>query len=243
MKGKFQIILLVICVATFTGSWAFGQDKTQQQILQKLQELGKTAQNTLDRQEIENLMGIYALQNKGSVKPGDSDFRETIAEKTQGVCYARDSAYLYGDAAKKAMHGLDDPTLGKAGTLKVHLVTTGHIQIAEDGLTAKAAFYSPGFLTEVGTDGKAKSAWDYKRYGVDFIKEGGKWRIWHMAEYTDFVTPPNVSWTEKVSIPNTTIKYRPWSLESGSQNRFKVPAPYKTFSETFSYCPAEGSKN
>lgn len=239
MKNQSLKILMMVFIAVFINSGAFGQDKAQQQILQKLEELGKTAQNTLDRQEIENLMGIHALQHKGNLKPGDPDYRETVAQKAQGVCYGQDDNYLYGDAARKALHGLDDPTFGKAGTLKMHMVTTSHVQIAEDGQTAKGIYYSPGFLTEIGTDGKPKSAWDFKRYGVDFIKEDGKWKIWHLVEYTDFVTPPDVSWTEKVSIPNTTIRYRTWSLETGAQSKLKVPVPYKTFSETFSYCPAK----
>jgi len=43
------------------------------------------------------------------------------------------------------------------------------------------------------------AAWDYASYGVDLIKEEGKWRIWHRVVYTDFATPTAVSWTEKVS--------------------------------------------
>jgi hypothetical protein len=116
MNASLKTVLLIVCMASFISSRALGQDaKEQQQILAKLQALGKIAQNTLDRQEIENLMGLYALQNKGSVKPSDPDFRETIAEKAQGVCYAQDGAYLYGDAARRALHGLNDPTLGKPG--------------------------------------------------------------------------------------------------------------------------------
>ena len=89
----------------------------------------------------------------------------------------------------------------------------------------------------MGADGKAKSAWDFKRYGVDFTKEDGKWRIWHLVTYTDFVTPPNVSWTEKVNVTDTTIAYQTWSRETGASRKLRTPVPYRTFSETFSYNP------
>lgn len=233
--------MTAICLGTFLSTSAFGQEASQQDLLKKLQELDKKAQTTLDKQEIENLMGIRALQIKGSAKPGDEGYRETAAQ-AKDVCYGVDDNYVYGDAARKALRGMDDPAFGKAGTLKMHMVTTSHIQIAEDGKTAKGIFYSPGYLTEIGTDGKAKAAWDFKRYGVDFIKEDGKWKIWHFVAYTEFVTPPNVPWTEKTDITNTNIKYQTWSPETGAEKKLKGPVAYKTFSGTFSYCPAEGSE-
>jgi hypothetical protein len=240
MKNNRLAILFALCLGVFISATAFGQDNSKD-ILKKIQELDKKAQESLDVNEIENLMGIHAMQNKGAVKAGDKDYVETVAQKVKDVCYGRDDKYVYGDAARKALHGLDDPTFGKAGTLKMHMVTTGYIQIAEDGKTAKAIWYSPGILTEIGTDGKPKSAWDFKKYGVDYVKEDGKWRIWHLIAYTDFTTPPNALWTEKVTVTNTAaIKYQEWTADK-TEDRTKAPVAYKTFSETFSYCPAEGS--
>lgn len=240
MKNKRLTILLALCLGAFISVAAFGQDNSKE-VLKKLQELDKMAQQTIDMQDIENLMNIRALQIKGAVKPGDADYRETVSRTAKDVCYGLDDKYLYGDAARKALRGMDDPAFGKAGALKVPLVSTGHIQIAEDGQTAKGIYYSPGLQTEMGTDGKPKSAWDYKALGVDFILEDGKWRIWHLVAYTDFVTPPNESWTEKTSTSNTNIKYKTLNPSTGTNSRLKTPSPYKTFSKTFSYCPAEGA--
>lgn len=241
MKNRYFVMFLGLSLGAFFSLQGFGQDNSSE-LLKKLEEMDKAAQRNLDMLEIENLMGLHALQNKGNLKASDPAFRETVAQKAQGVCYGVDDKYLYENAARKAMHGWDDPTFGKAGTLKMHMTTTGYIQIAEDGKTAKGVWYSPGYQTEMGTDGKPKAAWDFKRYGVDFVKEEGKWKIWHFVAFTDFVTPPNVSWTEKVTIPNTTIQYQTWSPETGAQNKLRAPSAYKTFSETTSYCPAEGSK-
>lgn len=172
MENKCLMTLLVFFLGILLTVPALGQDNSQE-VLKKLQELDRMAQETIDRQDIENLMNIRILQIKGGLKPGDTDYRETAAQ-AKDVCYGLDDRYLYGDAVRKALRGMDDPAFGKAGTLKVYLVSTGHVEIAEDGRTAKGIYYSPGLQTEMGSDGKPKSAWDYRHLGVDFIKEDGK---------------------------------------------------------------------
>jgi hypothetical protein len=231
--------IVAICLGAILSASAFGQEASTADIQKKLQALAKTAQSVADVRAIENLMSIHAFQNKACMKPGDVDYQETVAEKAEGVCYGQDGKYLYDDTARKAMHGLDDPSFGKAGTLKMHMLTTALIQVAGDGQTAKGIWYSPGFLTEIGADGKPKSAWDFQRYGVDFIKEDGKWKIWHMVAYTDFVTHPSVSWTDKVSIANATILDQAWNSSVAGGAKLKAPVAYQHFADTFSYSPAK----
>jgi hypothetical protein len=200
-----------------------------------VQNLTKKTQAIQDYLDIEKLMSVHVLQNKAGLKPGDAEYRETVAQNAQGVSYGRNDKYVHDDEARKALHGLDDPMFGKTGTRKMHMLTTPLIEVAEDGVSAKGIWYSVGFLTEMGTDGKPKAAWDYASYGADLINEDGQWRIWHMVVYTDFVTPPAVSWTEKVSITGTAIPYQSWTPAAKVDRRLKAPVPYRTFSETFSY--------
>jgi len=240
MKNKLLKMFLIFCLGAFMSATAFGQENSKD-TLKKLEELEKLAQKPLDMWQIENLMTLMAQQNKLGLKPGDADYRETAAQKTKGGCFGVDGKYLYGDAAKKALAGQGDPGALRTGGANMHMVTTGHIQVASDGKTAKGIWYSPGFLTETGTDGKGKAAFDYKRYGVDFVKEDGEWKIWHFIAFTDFITPPNVAWTTKSSVSNTTIKYETLTETKGAESKVKAPRAYKTFSETFSYCPEEGS--
>jgi hypothetical protein len=59
------------------------------------------------------------------------------------------------------------------------------IEIAGDGKTAKGTWYSIGLnvTPNVGADGKTtvRSHWAPEKYAVDFIKEDGKWKIWHFV--------------------------------------------------------------
>lgn len=228
-----------VAAAAVAMSPAWSAEATREELLARLQELDRTAQAVIDKQEIENLISRHAHQRKGNALPGSEGYVEVAALKTPGVCYGVDGDYVYGAAAQRAIRGEDDPVAGKPGTMNMHMITTAHVVVAGDGKTGKGIFYSPGFLTEMGSDGKPKSAWDFKRYGVDFVKEDGEWRIWHFAAFTDFVTPPNVPWTDKVDIGNTTIRYQEWSPETGADRRIRAPAAYATFSETTSFCPAE----
>ena len=72
---------------------------------------------------------------------------------------------------------------GGVGQLLLHVTTTGIIEVADDGLTAKGYWYSPGMIREVGMSGN--TIWE--AYGVDFIKENGEWKIWHLHMFTDFM--------------------------------------------------------
>ena len=74
-------------------------------------------------------------------------------------------------------------TYGGMGQLLLHVTTTAIIEVAEDGLTAKGYWYSPGMIAESGQS--ANSIWE--AYGADFIKENGEWKLWHLHMYTDFM--------------------------------------------------------
>jgi hypothetical protein len=59
------------------------------------------------------------------------------------------------------------------------------IEIAGDGKTAKGLWYSIGLNVRpaIAADGKAtiSTHWAPEKYAVDFIKENGKWKIWHFV--------------------------------------------------------------
>lgn len=38
-------------------------------------------------------------------------------------------------------------------------------------------------------------SWLWVRYGVDFIKEAGEWKIWHLQVFPFFKTPFDKRWT------------------------------------------------
>jgi hypothetical protein len=139
------------------------------------------------------------------------------------------------------------------GSLIMHTLTTPIIEVARDGKTAKGMWYSPGQVTEVGPDGKLMAMWMWEKYGADFAKEDGRWKLWHIHMYTDFAVPPGKSWIDPTTRNDFSsgdtaerpphlqpdveeVTYREWSPTTVPQLT-PMPEPYQTFSETFSYGP------
>ena len=81
------------------------------------------------------------------------------------------------------------------GLMMIHEMCTDVIEVAADGKTAKGIWISPGTET-APSPGKEKGAWCWGKYEVEFIKEDGMWKFWHMTLYPLFLTPYNRSWGE-----------------------------------------------
>jgi len=83
--------------------------------------------------------------------------------------------------------------LGIGGEWASHTQSTPVIVIAGDGKTAKGIWESPGLhmQAQIG-DGKVskQGGWFWEKYAADFVKEDGKWKIWHIAMYYEN-TPPS----------------------------------------------------
>nr|MDO8082078.1 nuclear transport factor 2 family protein [Candidatus Freyarchaeota archaeon] len=142
------------------------------------------------------------------------------------------------------------------GLAYMHTLTTPVIEVAEDRETAKGVWVSPGFITMPGIKG-LQAFWHWDRYGVDFIKEDGKWKIWHFFVGREFTTPYEKSFVDTGLDNEETYElalqlFKEWPGLSGMKSKplnafdsyspFKVnklkprlPEPYRTFSETFSY--------
>lgn len=138
------------------------------------------------------------------------------------------------------------------GYMKMHTNCTPYIIVAGDGQTAKGTWESPGFVTVVG-DKQVEAMWMWERFAVDFVKESGKWKIWHFCAMIQMATPYEKSWAvsalerkEMKMDPNAEKEpavpvvinesYDPRKLCGPCTPTFpKQPVPYDTFSETYSY--------
>lgn len=72
--------------------------------------------------------------------------------------------------------------------LSMHTLASGIVEVAEDGMSARAAFYTPGTLGSIiNDDGKpgANSLWE--RYGADYVLEDGKWLFLHQQVCPDIM--------------------------------------------------------
>lgn len=149
--------------------------------------------------------------------------------------------------------GYAEPHVGKQsqkGVAFVHTLTTPLIEIAEDGQTAQAMWYTPGYGT--GPEGGPNAVegapmqgeWMYERYAVDFIRENGAWKIWHFFVGTDFSFPAGGTYTEfpmmhgekqvtkdGIVMPGFYTSHYNWSPFP------HWPKPYKTWTPEIGYGP------
>jgi hypothetical protein len=152
--------------------------------------------------------------------------------------------YLEGDAAKGTQ---------KNGALYAVTNTTDIVEVAEDLMTAKGAW----LCNTISTPGDEKSGYKarigYCRRVADFVNVSGQWKLWHYFVYGLASAPVGKSWIDPdvysanqvanvfppefapdaprgrgIGTDGAWLPYRPVTA-------IKVPVPYRTFSETFTY--------
>lgn len=116
---------------------------------------------------LETVRNAYGLKSRADAEKGMSD----LAAIDKHVVVSPDN---FGAGAEWVMH----------------TSTTAIIEIAGDGKTAQGAWYSPGVgLHPDYQDGKVhiQPMLFFEKYGGDFVKENGVWKIWHLQMAYDFV--------------------------------------------------------
>jgi hypothetical protein len=73
--------------------------------------------------------------------------------------------------------GKDPRTMLEAS---VHMLVTDVIEVAEDGMSARGSFITPGLITSrFNSDGHPYCMILWERYGSDFVNEDGQWKYLH----------------------------------------------------------------
>jgi len=176
------------------------------------QTLEQKVQRALDVREVENVMARHAYYHALDQHHEELDaiwVRKTpnpTFSQNQGSFVGYESVRRYYGEINIRMHqanlsilrkhypNLSDDQLG-AGTMIMHPLTMSIVEVARDAQTAKGMWYSPGQVTEImPPEGKPVAHWIWEKYGVDFAKEDGVWKIWHLLVCTDFFTPLGASW-------------------------------------------------
>ncbi len=147
-----------------------------------------------------------------------------------------------------------DEKLYGRGPMEIRSLDNAIIEVAADGKTAKGFFYVFGLVTEISERGPI-SNWVLGSCCFDFIRENEQWKIWHVLYLEDVNTPAGKPWGDpsvieqfpempgfmalkgcSVAAPNQPATLR--TLYTGSRpftKLPKVPEPYDTFENTFSY--------
>lgn len=71
------------------------------------------------------------------------------------------------------------------GCMVFYPVSTPLITLSGDGYTAQGNWYACGNESKWKPNGPASCHWYYDKIAVDFVKENGEWKIWHMIISND----------------------------------------------------------
>lgn len=157
-------------------------------------EAEKAALKGADYAEINNLMSLHSWYH--AALRNDIECQEIWVspngEFADTAIWAQTSGYWKGMKKIMANYGAKDSKghmPDPKGGFVWHTITTPVVEIAEDRKTAKGIWYTPGIVGSYSSDGTNNTQWMWEKYGVDFVRENGKWKVWHMKVYTDFAAP------------------------------------------------------
>jgi len=170
--------------------------------------------------EIQNVMAMYEYRLNVGDGPGMYDLfakdPDVQTEMMWGI-------YVGNDSIKRLFAvGHNIPDEKRKGFFNMHTLCTPLIEVAKDAKTAKALWISPGIETPPDKELKRKACWAWARYGCDFIKEDGEWKIWHMKLYGLFHCPYNQpnGWVDTWTHVSTDIRDVPDAFKPDKPTTF-----------------------
>jgi len=173
---------------------------------------------------LEDVLGIEKLQSTYMhwLSLGRADkIVELFALKTLGVsAEAGDSGVFEGPEGIKRHFSGNAEKRFAIGVYNEHRCVNPVIEISRDGKTAKAAWFSPGIMVDAS---KNSQAWAWGKYDNDYVKEDGKWKIWHLRWYQTFETPFEKGWL--------------YQQETGSMRKPPLYPPDKEITHHLPYSP------
>ncbi len=276
MKRKFAIMAASVAALALTAPALAKPDPRVAELEKQLATLSAKAQWAADRGEVENLFSRYMYQHNAFMDP---QIIPLWAKKgTPGVRaqYSNNGVYTNWDNIM-AYHAQRPAPKGK---LTFHYVASPLIEVAADGKTAKgmwvmggvesgltdleAAKQAPDFMFEKDVLVDGKRVWMHEvlvKYGVDFIKQDGVWKIWHFHCFEVARSPHGMGWIpfasksqnnpfsddlmyfgedgKPVMMPKpdgpVTVRNNPYRTDGSQTLDAQPPEPYQTMSETFEY--------
>jgi hypothetical protein len=209
MKKTLKVILSLACVIAMIASLGIGALAYTDAELEEMIVDGARAQDAIEIQNVMNwhvmyhcygehraeLLNIWVQEpeNQATASFGQNQgFMVGYGSIWDAYVEGHDTSWLQSAKRYCQQNNIDitgwtdDQILdvyGGVGQLLLHVTTTAIIEVARDGKTAKAFWYSPGMIAESGSSGN--TIWE--AYGADFVKENGVWKMWHLHMFTDFM--------------------------------------------------------
>ena len=152
----------------------------------------------------------------------------------------------------KELGELSDEELYGVGMFEQKPVQNAYVVVAGDRKTAKGLWAINGSFTDITEVGPSVS-WIWAFAAVDFVYEDGQWKLWHMQYLEDVNVRCGQNWVGEaetlpelpefaalkgVTLPEPNVKqtlWTPYNEDRPFAGTPRMPEPYETFAETFSY--------
>lgn len=261
------LVVAAVCATVSSGVHAASSEPTLRQLVQRHE----------DVLEIQNLMSLRAYYHAAGAQDKEFD----LYSKRSDITWGQNQGYRIGRDHIRAQYVENfqrqrEKNLEKmsslypevsnvpenlgVGSFVVHTLETPIIEVANDGKTAKGMWTTIAAMASTKADKSYGGSWELEKYGVDFIKEDGHWRFWHILVVTDFSVPMGKDLSAaapvaaavgaegvQASSPRPTtlahdvdaVVYTQWGPTVVPKIFPEPPVPYRTFSDTFSYGPAQ----
>lgn len=210
---------------------------------------------------MQKLEAYRQIQNEMGRTVAAFNFRQAdvvlshFALKTEGV------SLEYADEG--VFHGAENVTaiirevVGapvKPGEMLDMQLTTPMIEIADDLQTAKCLWWMPGAGAIPQEEGDPMAIWAWGELAVDFIREDGAWKIWHLHYFRYMKCDYKKGWVDDTSMINrANTPLHPLSDASTYHNPYSptavrdglpcAPKPYKTYTDADENWELDRNKN
>lgn len=235
-------------LSTSAKAIACGKPMTEAQKVQRL----------LDIHEIKNVASLHEYYHTALMHA--EELRD-IWSKRDDITWTNNTDKYIGQASMKRFY-VDGLPKDRAGAMWYHMLTTPVIEVAGDGRTAKGIWMSFGSVSGAMFNQPPGAQWTQEKYGMDFIKEDGHWKIWRLRTYVDFYTSIDKNWLDpkqnlaapqEQAATGTGVRAEPgvsfddmkpdergnyyegYHLKRQPALEPKLPVPYCTFKDTFPY--------
>lgn len=276
MKIGCLLCASLLALAPVTASAKPAADARIAALEGRLAALTLQTQRSHDRAAVENLFGRYMTLHNAFRDPEIVDLWVRKGTPDVRAQYSNNGVYTNWDNIMSYHAQRPNPP----GKLIYHFLASPIIEVAADGKTAKGMWLmsglesgltapesakgAPDFMYEKNVTIDGKKVWMhtvYAKYGVDFIKQDGQWKIWHFHCFEVARAPFGMGWIpfaaasqdspfaddlmyfgedgKPVMMPQpdgtATIRHNPYRTDKGQTLDLKPPVPYRTFAETFAY--------
>lgn len=140
-----------------------------------------------DQENIRNLIGRYTYYEAANRRAEALEqFWVRTQEHQATASFGRNWGFLTGIDDIRAYY-VDRNRFGADGTALMHPLSTKLVCVAENGQTAQGIWMGIAYETAPNSAGELDVKWINERMAVDFVREDGQWRIWHMFIGTNYV--------------------------------------------------------